>query len=362
MLATEHGWMTSFDLRARNRSRIDVRELSDRGAGRGFTLVELLVVIAIIGILVALLLPAVQQAREAARRTQCLNNLKQVGLGILNFESAQGHFPTAGGCSDQWWDEPNRGEYGFENAGWMYQILPLIEYQNLYDRRAEFGWFDGGSASLVRTPISIFNCPTRGLRIANMGYTTVALGDYAGIMGTWNVSTWGFEYRNEFGLRPGEKDFVWTGIIAKGGQVNLSSGTPQVTKLPLIQVRKVRDGLSHTAAVIEKACSAAHASINVGAWDWWELMGYFHNADWATMRVTSVRPASDSAPRPLRSGSGPNEDGRYYEQGFGSAHSSVMNALFGDGSIRPISLDIDLQVLDDLGKRADGRVLDVSDL
>ena len=100
----------------------------------GFTLVELLVVIAIIGILIGMLLPAVQQVREAARRTQCMNNLRQIGLAALNHESAYQRFPTAGGCSDGYHDpnEEFRPLYRLENGGWMYQVLPFMEQNYVY--------------------------------------------------------------------------------------------------------------------------------------------------------------------------------------------------------------------------------------
>jgi len=98
---------------------------------RAFTLVELLVVISIIGVLVGLLLPAVQAAREASRRSQCLNNLRQVGLGCQNFQSASRAFPTAGGAVEQFFNpaELSKPAYGYEGASWMYQILPFIEQQ-----------------------------------------------------------------------------------------------------------------------------------------------------------------------------------------------------------------------------------------
>ena len=97
----------------------------------GFTLVELLVVIAIIGILVALLLPAVQSAREAARRVQCTNHLKQLGLAALNHESAIRHFP-AGGWSYRWIGDPDRGTNWRQPGGQFYNMLPYMEQEVVY--------------------------------------------------------------------------------------------------------------------------------------------------------------------------------------------------------------------------------------
>ena len=95
----------------------------------GFTLVELLVVIAIIGILVALLLPAIQAARESARRTQCQNHLKQLGLACINFESAHGALPS-GGWDWHWMGDPDQG-YGEDQPGsWLFSVLPYIEESN----------------------------------------------------------------------------------------------------------------------------------------------------------------------------------------------------------------------------------------
>ena len=102
----------------------------------GFTLVELLVVITIIGILIALLLPAVQAAREAARRLQCQNNLKQLALGCLNHEQSQGYLPAAG-CGKPmpwlWVGDPDEGFGKQQHGGWFYNILPFIEQQALHD-------------------------------------------------------------------------------------------------------------------------------------------------------------------------------------------------------------------------------------
>ena len=117
-----------------------------QSARHAFTLVELLVVIAIIGVLVALLLPAVQAAREASRRSQCMNNLRQLGIGCLNFQAAGGAFPTAGGAVEQFFNpvELSKPIYGYEGASWMYQVLPFIEQQNLYNLRRGDGKLNAG--------------------------------------------------------------------------------------------------------------------------------------------------------------------------------------------------------------------------
>ena len=135
----------------------------------GFTLVELLVVIAIIGVLVALVLPAVQESREASRRTQCKNNLKQLAVGFLNHESVHKRYPT-GGWGHRWIGEPDAG-YGEDQPGsWAYNILAYIERLDL--REMGSGIADirvdplnmerqAALMGVVTTPIPIFNCPSK---------------------------------------------------------------------------------------------------------------------------------------------------------------------------------------------------------
>jgi prepilin-type N-terminal cleavage/methylation domain-containing protein len=131
----------------------------------GFTLVELLVVIAIIGVLVALLLPAVQAAREAARRSQCMNQLKQLALASLNHESAHGHMPT-GGWGWKWQGEPEGGYAEKQPGGWAFNLLAFAEQTQLRnlvsgipktDRAAR----EAAMLKLVQTPVATFNCPSR---------------------------------------------------------------------------------------------------------------------------------------------------------------------------------------------------------
>src|SRR4051812_10612827 len=150
-----------------------------RGHGKGFTLVELLVVIAIIGILVALLLPAIQAAREAARRSSCVNNLKNLGLAVLNHHDVKKHFPVSMGYVIE------GGEGAAPCVGWILNTLPQLEEQSLFDQFQQGGAFEraysagGGGClrpaankgigslkngisvpALMQTQLSVLQCPS----------------------------------------------------------------------------------------------------------------------------------------------------------------------------------------------------------
>ena len=141
---------------------------------KGFTLVELLVVIAIIGVLVALLLPAIQAAREAARNAECKNNLHQISLALLNYENTHKEFP-GGGWGFLWMGDPDRGVGRRQPGGWVFQVAPYLEQANI----TLLGKGAQGSAKLdaIRdqrgTAIAGFNCPSRRGVTLNQSLETV---------------------------------------------------------------------------------------------------------------------------------------------------------------------------------------------
>lgn len=130
-----------------------------RKAG-AFTLVELLVVIAVIGVLVALLLPAVQAVRESSRRTACKNHLAQLAKGMTQHESQFRYFPT-GGWSENWLGTPDRMTDAAQPGGWTFAVLPFIEEVALHDAVASSGAAQVAYQTLCETPVSLFNCPSR---------------------------------------------------------------------------------------------------------------------------------------------------------------------------------------------------------
>jgi prepilin-type N-terminal cleavage/methylation domain-containing protein len=236
-----------------------------RGAGpRGFTLVELLVVIAIIGILVALLLPAVQAAREAGRRTSCLNNLKQLGLALQNVHDRTQMFPP-GGANDQttngWGPVVGGVGPGAFGASWLVYILPAIEqqamFQNFYGSATgsggQRGWGSNGNAELnsalvhtVRIPA--FNCPSAPFQQATGWYAR-----YSPMSGTKRVMATCYPGIAGAvpGIIPGYIETRATGIATSMSYGGITAANGVLFPNSTVGIQAISDGTTNTMAVGE---------------------------------------------------------------------------------------------------------------
>jgi prepilin-type N-terminal cleavage/methylation domain-containing protein/prepilin-type processing-associated H-X9-DG protein len=355
----------------------------------GFTLIELLVVIAIIAVLVGLLLPAVQKVREAANRMSCQNNLKQIGLAIFNYESAYGAFPTSGANGGAFSDAtyPGNGSIlSIPTNGLAFNLLPYLEQDNLANAGVLVNPYWNQAAlnnnSVVGTPVKMWSCPSRSNRFSvTMPWGAIyAMGDYASLQ-----TEWGDNAGSTSAPGGNELSQVWQGIISKAGQVRTDN--PALTqKYPPVTVASVTDGLSNTIALMEKAVWSGNEQPR--DWDWWDLPGWAHSSDWPNCRLIGhgIPLLPDSATRPdwmyTSAGYFRDANGNWQAQpwvqlparpadfGFGSAHTGVANALFGDGSVHALSMNLDGDggfswgpdqpnwVLFNLGTRANGEVVD----
>ena len=213
---------------------------------RGFTLIELLVVIAIIAVLVALLLPAVQQAREAARRSQCTNNLKQIGLALHNYESTLGRWPAAS-------TSPLPGDlFNYARGSWMTKILPYCDMANLYniyDQNVD--WLAPANSIPVSKNVPLFNCPSAPERpgsewtvlvnYANATTTTATLVPRAFYYGATT------DYTNVGGIGTALNNSLPATLRLADP---LNSG---ILKSEPVRLAEVSDGLSNTILVTECA-------------------------------------------------------------------------------------------------------------
>jgi prepilin-type N-terminal cleavage/methylation domain-containing protein/prepilin-type processing-associated H-X9-DG protein len=291
---------------------------------RGFTLIELLVVIAIIAILIGLLLPAVQKVREAATRTTCRNNLKQIALAFHNFHDATGSLPTAGN-----YDSGN-APTDRRDWGWAYQILPFIE---------QSATFNEPSNSIVRkTIIKTYNCPSRRPAIV---YGSQAKSDYAGNGGTRVTSD------------------AWDGPVVKSlgsaksftkGTLNLASGIP--------------DGTSSTLLVGEKQVNFASMGGAIGE-------DYSDNESWAgpgfadadIMRGCRLISGVYQAPQPdINVATVAAAQAMADSYRFGSSHPTGINAAFADGSVRNVRFAVAPEVFRRACVRNDGLPFNPDDL
>jgi len=285
-----------------------------------FTLIELLVVIAIIAVLIALLLPAVQQAREAARRSQCKNNLKQMGLALHNYHDIHRTFPSGyvkGAIAGGW--------------GWGVMLLPMLDQAPLYNQ-LNVGTAHltnpASSTPLALTPISVYRCPSDIGPAINVNRGSFGTSNYAGMMGAHQYCV--VDDPNISGGAVG-------GSIA-GGDQNAGNGMLYVNSAT--RMRDVTDGSSNTIVVGERAYN--NSPWKGAIWAGHQLDA---GAGWAAVQMcTWGAPANWSL-----NGKGPWT--------FSSLHTGGAHFVFADGSVHFISENISGLTWQNLAQRNDGNPL-----
>ena len=326
-----------------------------RGRPAGLTLVELLVVIAIIALLMALLLPAVQTAREAARLVTCRNNAKQLAQGCVTHLELQGYFPS-GGWGYLWSGEPDRGFGKTQPGGWAYAVLPFIEPKGLHQLGA--GLPDSARAPFTQqrmsTPVKTFYCPSR--RKAKAYPSSSAHGPR-------NCARPATYAKTDYAINIGDSQ-VGGSFLPAGPATSCLSTYPQCIQCSgpncdednwygesiwmrtfnglsshrsEIRADEVTDGFSTTLLLGEKFLNpdvyetGTDGADNGDAWQ---------GRDWDTARWTAGRPLPDTP-------------GVQNWTLFGSAHAAQITAAACDGSVRGVRFDIDANVWRRLGNRRD---------
>jgi prepilin-type N-terminal cleavage/methylation domain-containing protein len=286
-------------------------------ARAGFTLIELLVVIAIMGVLVGMLLPAVQKVREAANRLQCQNNLKQIGLAFLQHHDTYHSFPTGGWY---WYSVPTYvagngppATGARQQAGWAFQILPFLEADNV--------WNGGGArtdldrqVATISTTIPVYFCPSR------RPPQTVTFSDPLVLSGL----------------------AVTHGLCDYGGSNR--EGTGVVRRFSPTRLAEITDGTSNTMMVGEKRLNLVY----LGQPQPDDDVGYACGWDENIIRSTSHRPKPDS-----------NDPDSASKKRFGSSHTGGFSVVLADGSVHFLSYTIDKKVFSNLGNISDGQIVNL---
>ena len=306
-----------------------------RGSRRGFTLIELLVVIAIISVLIGLLLPAVQRVREAASRTKCQNNLKQIGLALHNYHDRPGHFPPGYTSNQALADGTGPG------WGWAAHILPDLEQENLH-RLIDFKRpvVDPVHAPVLTANVGFLRCPSDPrqdpIRVAEFvdpaGLTTdLGRSNYVGCYGNTPF----------LGESPAvmSRHLVIDGISGKGMFYRNSK----------TRFADVADGTSNTIAVGEKSAANTLAS--------W--VGVIPGARWASANdvatyggVPSNLPAAMTLGHACRQH--PPSAAAGVAEDFSAPHPEGVNFLFADGSVHVVKKSVNMQVYPFTATIADG--------
>jgi prepilin-type N-terminal cleavage/methylation domain-containing protein len=368
--------------------------MPSRRRQKGFTLIELLVVIAIIAMLVALLLPAVQKARESARRAQCQNNLKQIGLALHNYHDVHRVLPpgqinnvattfltdTVGNYVNpieaRIYQPRNTNNLGFQGTSWMLQILPMLDQTSTYNlytfgdnvrTNGELGQTtqDLNVIFPPRTEIAAFYCPSRRGSMEAAGKfaacdridritTSVSPfnivwsqggNDYAGCSGsgiTFHDNVNDATDRQTYILNPAQLAATVTVSNLNGVPYNQSFYTQFSNNIGIFGVnsrtsfRDISDGTTNVIMVAERRVSQLAIPANQRSSDGWVWGG--------PATLFSCRNAPHS--------------GLYYDEAD-SAHDQTIQVLLADGSVKNISYSIDLRTWQNLGNMAQGSPVNV---
>ena len=298
----------------------------------GFTLVELLVVIAIIAMLVTLLIPAVQSAREAARGLHCKNTLKQMSLAGLNYESANGHF-AGDGWGWRWVGDPDRGSGDEQPGSWLYRILPYTEAREIWAMASD-NQPDvitdiqlQGSARAIGTHLPWFNCPSRKderltpLSTSNWPYRNAGQTEAAATISYG--ANWG-DAVIQFPSGPTSLDAPQVGELPKGNGI--------VFWRSRLKPQQIEDGLSKTYYITEYHWSFDPSNPTLGE----NYYGIGTPLGGGYLTTAFHMPRKDG----IRESQLPvSELGR-----MGSAHAAYFNVAFCDGSVRAMEYGIDMQL------------------
>jgi prepilin-type N-terminal cleavage/methylation domain-containing protein/prepilin-type processing-associated H-X9-DG protein len=315
----------------------------------GFTLVELLVVIAIIGVLVALLLPAVQAAREAARRTQCANNLKQIGLAFTNYHDGLKWFPPGAVWSNTGAAIPSPGNFANNRGSFFVRILPYVEQQNLYNmfdmNTGTDGQLDQGKSILLRgIEVPSFTCPSDTVRKTGSSPNFIMASSYHTNMGPNNQIT-----DNPACSCPLFSTFK---VYNRAGTTDTNPPGP-FTRLGWSYQSKIADctdGLSNTIYLGEvRAECSGHIQ---GGWSASNRWGAFTqipiNFDSCRTQAIAMSEGKSNCYANCTWNT---------EVGFKSLHPGGCQFVFGDGSVRFIPQNVDMTVYNYLGDKNDKKAV-----